>query len=74
MENLATCHYKTIHFLILKEAILIRPIGVFTSLCVAIFMVTLRDRAHIFIKRTAIYENDMTQFIFNFSTRIKCEE
>ena len=46
----------------------------FTSLGVAIFRVTLRDRTQIFLKKATIYENDMTQFVFIFSTRIKCEE
>ena len=51
-----------------------RPIGVLTSLSVIIFSVTLRDRGQIFLKKAAIHENDMTQFFFVFSTRIKCEE
>ena len=33
-------------------------VGVFTSLGVAIFWVTLRDRAQIFLKKATIYEND----------------
>ena len=48
--------------------------GVFTSLDVVIFRVTLCDRAQIFLKKATIYENDMTQFVLTFSTRIKCEE
>ena len=46
----------------------------FTSLGVAIFRVTLRDHAQIFVKKATFFENDMTQFVFIFSTRIKCEE
>ena len=42
----------------LKEKIFFRRMGVFTSLDVAIFRVTLRDRAQIFLKKAAIYEND----------------
>ena len=38
----------------------------FSSLGVAIFRVTLRDRAQIFLKKATIYENDMTLF-FSFS-------
>ena len=49
-----------------KESILLyskrknffQRIGVFTSLGVAIFWVTLRDRAQIFLKKATIYEND----------------
>ena len=51
-----------------------RPIRVFTSLGVVTFRVTLRDRAHIFVKKTTIYENDMSQFVFIFPTRIKYEK
>ena len=39
----------------------------FTSLGVANFRVTLRDRAQIFLKKATIYENDMTHFFFSFS-------
>ena len=46
----------------------------FNSLGVAIFKVTLRDRAEVFVKKTTIYKNSMTQFIFIFSARIKCGE
>ena len=49
------------------------PIGVFTSLGVAIFRVTLCSRALIFVKKATICENDVAQFVFIFSTRIKCE-
>ena len=42
----------------LKEKFFFRLIGVFTSLGVAIFGVTLRDRAQIFQKKATIYEND----------------
>ena len=45
----------------------------FTSLGVAIFRVTLRDLAQIFVEKTATHENDITQFVFIFSTRIKCD-
>ena len=45
-------------FLYSKRKIFIRPIGMPTSLGVAIFRVTLRDRAQIFLKKAAIYEND----------------
>ena len=45
-----------------------------TSLGVAFFRATLRDRAQTFVKKTIIYENDMTQFVFIFHARIKCEE
>ena len=38
----------------------------FTSLGVANFRFTLRDRAQIFLKNATIYENDMTHF-FLFS-------
>ena len=51
-----------------------RPTGVLTSLGVAIFRVTLRDHAQIFLKKATIYENDMTQYVFIFSTQVKCEE
>ena len=37
-----------------------RPIGVFTSSGVAIFRVTLRDPAQIFVKKATIYKNYMT--------------
>ena len=40
----------------------------------AIFTVTLRHRAQIFVKKATIYENVMIQFVFTFSTRNKCEE
>ena len=62
------------HFLILKEKTFFRPVGVFHSLGVAIFRVTLRDRAQIFLQKATIYKNDVTQFVFIFSTRIKCKE
>ena len=45
-------------FSILKEKCFFRLIGVFTSLGVAIFWVTLCDRAQIFLKKAAIYESD----------------
>ena len=53
---------KRIHFPILKQTqpkSFFRPIGVFTSLGVAIFKVTLRDGAQIFGQKGAICENDM---------------
>ena len=68
---------KRIYFPILKETqptSFFRTIGVFTSLGVAMFRVTLRDHSGIFVKMATNYENDMTQFVFTFSTRIKCEE
>ena len=65
---------KRIHFLILKETIIFRPTGVLTSLDVAIFRITLRDRAQIFLKKATICKNDMTQYVFIFSTQVKCEE
>ena len=43
------------HFLILKEKTFFRPVGVFHSLGVAIFRVTLRDRAQIFLQKATIY-------------------
>ena len=43
---------------IIKEKFFFRLIGVFTSLGVAIFWVTLRDRAQIILKKATIYEND----------------
>ena len=46
-------------------------IGVFTSLGVAIFSVTLRDRSHTFLKK---FTKMMTQFVFISSTWIKYEE
>ena len=52
-----------------------QPIGVFTSLGVANSRVTLRDRVQIFLKKAAIYENDMTLF-FSFSlhrSNVNCE-
>ena len=49
---------KRIHFLILKEKFFFRRIGVFTSLGVAIFRVTLSDYAQIFLKKATIYAND----------------
>ena len=39
----------------------------FTSLGMANFRVTLRDHAQIFLKKTTIYENDMTHFFSSFS-------
>ena len=45
-------------FLYSKRKKFFRRIGVFTSLGVAIFRVTLRDRAQIFLKKATIYEND----------------
>ena len=45
-------------FLYSKRKNFFRRIGVFTSLGVAIFRVTLRDRAQIFLKKATIYEND----------------
>ena len=45
-------------FLYSKRKNFFRRIGVFTSLGVAIFRVTLRDRAQIFLKKVTIYEND----------------
>ena len=36
----------------------------FTSLGVANFRVTLRDRPQIFLKEATIYENDITLFFF----------
>ena len=53
---------KRIHFPILKQTqpkSFFRPIGVFTSLGVVIFRVTLRDGAQIFGKKEVICENDM---------------
>ena len=44
------------------------------SLGEAIFRVTLSDLTQIFVKKATIYENGITQFVFIFSTRIKCEE
>ena len=38
------------------------------------FRVTLNDHTQIFIKKAIIYENDTNEFVFIFSTRIKCEE
>ena len=58
-------------FLYSKRKIFFRRIGVFTSLGVAIFRVTLRDRAQIFLKKIT---QMMTQFVFISSTWIKCEE
>ena len=46
----------------------------FTSLGVAFSRVTLRDRAQTFLLKATIYENDMAQFVFIFSTQIKWEE
>ena len=67
MENIATCSYinfkkevnsknfkERIDFPILKKKIFFRPIRVFTSLGVAIFRVTLRDRSQIFLKKATI--------------------
>ena len=45
-------------FLYSKRKNFFRRIGVFTSLGVAIFRVTLRDRAQIFLKKATIYAND----------------
>ena len=47
---------------------------VFISLGVAIFRANLRDRAQMVLKKAAIFKNDMTRFVFIFSTRIKSEE
>ena len=58
----------------LKPQSFFRPIGVFTSLGVAIFRVTLCGRAQIFAKKATIYKNDMNQIVFIFSMRIKFEE
>ena len=68
-----TFHFQRIHFPILKNNFFSRRIGVFTSLGVAIFWVTLLDRAQIFLKK-AQFTNMMTRFVFISSTRIKCEE
>ena len=67
---------KRIDFPILTETqpTIFGLIGLFTSLGVAFFRVTLHDLAEMFVKKATIYENDMTQFVFNFSTGIKCEE
>ena len=51
-----------------------RPTGVLTSIGVAIFRITLRDRAQTFLKKATIYENDMTQYVFIFFKQVKCEE
>ena len=64
---------KRIDFPMLKDTIIFRPTGVLTSLGVEIFRITLCDRAHI-LKKATIYENDMTQYVFIFSTQVKCEE
>ena len=45
----------------------------FTSLDAAILKVIPRDLALIFVRKATIYENDMSQFVFIFSTQIKCE-
>ena len=45
-------------FLYSKRKIFIRPIGMLTSLGVAIFRVTLRDRAQIFLKKATVRKND----------------
>ena len=57
-----------------SDMVMYKTLEKFTSLGVAIFRVTLRDRTQIFLKKATVYENDMTQFVFIFSTRIKCEE
>ena len=46
----------------------------FLRLGAAIFKVTLREHAQIFVKKSTIYKNHMTQFVFVFYTRIKYEE
>ena len=43
------------------------------SVDVTIFKVTLRGSAQIFVKKSTIDKNDMTQFVFIFPTQIKCE-
>ena len=45
-------------FIYSKRKTFIPRIGVFTSVAVAIFRVTLRDRAQIFLKKVTIYKND----------------
>ena len=45
-----------------------RAIGLFMSLGVAIFRVTLCDPAQTFVKEATIYKNDLTQFVLVFST------
>ena len=60
-------------FLYLKRQIFSTYRGSY-FLGVAIVRVSLNDRAQIFVKKATVYENDMTQFVFIFSTRIKCEE
>ena len=62
---------KRIHFLILKQT---QPTIFFDLLGVAIFRVTLRVRAHIFVKMVTVRRNDVTQFAFIFPTRIKCDK
>ena len=62
------------HFPRLNLQFFFRPIGVFTSLGAAIFRVTLCGRTQVFVKKATTYENDMTHFVFIFSTWIKCEE
>ena len=62
---------KRIHFLILKQT---QPTIFFDLLGVAIFRVTLRVRAHIFVKMVTVRRNDVTQFVFIFPTRIKCDK
>ena len=58
---------KRINFPIFKETFFFGPTGVFTSLGVANFRVTLRDRVQIFLKKGTIHENDMIHFLFSFS-------
>ena len=67
---------NSIYFLILKRTqptMFFLALLVFMSVDVTIFKVTLRGSAQIFVKKSTIDKNDMTQFVFIFPTQIKCE-
>ena len=51
-----------------------RGVLLLIRLGIAIFRVTLRDRTQVFVKKTIIYEDDVTKFVFIFFTSVKCEE
>ena len=67
---------KIINFPILKETqpTIIWPIWVFTSLGVAFFRVTLRDRVQTFVENEQFTKMIRLNLFFFFSTWIKCEE
>ena len=61
---------NSVYFPILKgtEPTIFLALLVFMSVGVTIFRVTLRGSAQIFVKKSTIHKNDMTQFVFIFPT------